>query len=161
MPGRLTQVYATYALMRLYLDLCCLKRPFDDQRQERVRREAEAVASLIERMERGEIELVRSPALRLENDRNPREDRRLAAAPWLDGAAVEVPLSNAVEARARELVDLGFPTLDALHVAFAEAANAQWLMTCDDHLVRLGERHRDRLAVAVANPATTAIEQKD
>ena len=26
----------------LYLDICCLKRPFDDATQERVRREAEA-----------------------------------------------------------------------------------------------------------------------
>jgi len=28
--------------MRVYLDICCLKRPFDDQSQERVRLESEA-----------------------------------------------------------------------------------------------------------------------
>ncbi len=63
-------------MARLYLDICCIKRSFDDQRQERVRREAAAVATVIERAERGELDLVRSPAHWLENEANPREDRR-------------------------------------------------------------------------------------
>ncbi|MGH2585054.1 MAG: hypothetical protein ACRDJE_09075 [Dehalococcoidia bacterium] len=29
--------------MRIYFDVCCLNRPFDDQRQERVRLETEAL----------------------------------------------------------------------------------------------------------------------
>ena len=65
---------------RVYLDMYSLKRPFDDQRQPRVREEATAVAGIIARAEAGEIALVRSPAHLVENDANPREDRRLAAA---------------------------------------------------------------------------------
>lgn len=30
--------------MRVYLDICCLKRPFDDQSQERVRLDREVLA---------------------------------------------------------------------------------------------------------------------
>ena len=63
---------------RVYLDMCSLKRPFDDQRQPRVREEATAVAGIVARAEAGEIALVRSPADLVENDANPREDRRLA-----------------------------------------------------------------------------------
>jgi hypothetical protein len=92
---------------RVYLDVCSLKRPFDDQRQPRVREEATAVAAIVGRAEAGEIALVRSPARLVENDANPREDRRLAAALWIDGAAVDVPLDAEVEARAREVVALG------------------------------------------------------
>ena len=33
--------------MRLYLDICCLKRPFDDQAQPRIRIETEAVLGLL------------------------------------------------------------------------------------------------------------------
>ena len=40
---------------RVYLDMCSLKRPFDDQRQPRVREEAAAVAAIIARAEAGEI----------------------------------------------------------------------------------------------------------
>ena len=124
-----------------------------------MRREAVAVAGLIERAERGEIQLVRSPALYLENDQNPREDRRLAAALWLNGATVEVALSDAIFERARELATLGFGVFDALHAAFAEAGHARWLATCDDRFLRLGKEHAARLSIAVVNPCD--IPQED
>jgi hypothetical protein len=40
--------------MKIYLDVCCLNRPFDDQGQERIRLEAEAVLLIIARMESGQ-----------------------------------------------------------------------------------------------------------
>lgn len=137
----------------MYLDVCCLKRPFDDQRSSRVQLETLAVAVLIERAERGVIRLVKSPAHVFENDRNPREDRRLATALWLDGAHVEVALTDKVAARARELVEVGFSVLDALHTAFAEGAGATWLATTDDRFVSLGRKHRDTLALQITNPS--------
>jgi predicted nucleic acid-binding protein len=136
----------------VYLDICCLKRPFDDQRSARVEVETAAVAELVARAERGEIHTVRSPAHTFENDRNPREDRRLATAAWLKGASVEVGVTESATTRARELKELGFTPLDALHAAFAEAAGASWLATTDDRLIALGQRHEARLRVKVANP---------
>ena len=118
----------------VYLDMCCFKRPFDDQRQPRIRREAEAVATLIEKAEQAQFALIRSPAL------------------WIDSAAVEVPHSSEVEGRARELSTLGFGAMDALHVAYAEAAGARVLATCDDHLAALGRRHNALLRTVVVNP---------
>ena len=139
-------------MARIYLDMCCLKRPFDEQSQDRIRREALAVAAIIERAGAGGDELVRSPALRLENDLNPREDRRLAAALWLDGATIDAPLSVEAEDRARNLLTLGFAPVDALHVALAEGAGARWLATCDDRLLSLGKRFAADLHVTIANP---------
>ena len=40
-------------MSRIYLDVCCLNRPFDDQRQARVRLEAEAVLLILGRCEAG------------------------------------------------------------------------------------------------------------
>lgn len=145
-------------MRRVYLDLCCLKRAFDDQSQDRVRREASAIALLIERAERGEIELVRSPAHWLENEANPREDRRLAAAEWLDGASVRVELAAGIEARAQELQTLGLGVLDALHVAFAEAAGTTWFVTCDDRLLAAAKRHGGSLRVSFSNPCDLPTE---
>ena len=137
---------------RVYLDICSLKRPFDDQRQLRVREEATAVAAIVARAEAGEIALVRSPAHLVENDANPREDRRLAAALWIDGAAVDVSLDAEVEARAGELVALGFRPLDALHLAFAERAGARWFVTCDDELLKAAGRLGDAVQTLVVAP---------
>jgi predicted nucleic acid-binding protein len=136
----------------VYLDVCCLKRPFDDQRSARVRVETAAVAELVARAERGEIRTVRSPAHTFENDRNPREDRRLATASWLNGASLDVALTDGATARGREINELGFTPLDALHVAFAEASGAAWLATTDDRMIALGQTHSARLRVKVANP---------
>jgi predicted nucleic acid-binding protein len=142
---------------RVYLDMCSLKRPFDDQRHPRVREEATAVAAIVARAEAGEIALVRSPAHLVENDANPREDRRLAAALWIDGAAVDVPLDAAVEVRAGELVAAGFRPLDALHVAFAERAQARWFVTCDDELLRVAGRLGEALRTLVVAPRAVAL----
>ena len=141
---------------RVNLDMCSLKRPFDDHRQPRVREEATAVAGIVARAEAGEIALERSPAHLVENDANPREDRRLAAALWIDGAAVNVPLDAAVEVRAGELVALGVRPLDALHVACAERAAARWFVTCDDELLKLAGRLGDALRTLVVAPRALA-----
>jgi hypothetical protein len=142
----------------VYLDLCCLKRPFDDQRSPRVQAETAAVAALVAESELGRVRLVRSPAHTFENERNPREDRRLATASWLDGAAIEAALTDSATGRARELGGLGFAPLDALHTAFAEEAGAVWLATTDDRLITLGQRHEKVLRVRVANP-THVLQQ--
>ena len=141
---------------RIYLDMCSLKRPFDDQQQLRVREEATAVAAIINRAEAGEIALVRSPAHLVENDANPREDRRVAAALWIDGAAVEVSLDSGVETRAQRLAALAFSPLDALHLALAERAGSRWFVTCDDKILKLAANLGDALEVRVVSPSALA-----
>jgi len=83
----------------VYLDLCCIKRPFDDETVERTRREAEAVAAIMNLVESETVDLVRSPAHDFENDRNTREDRRLATRLWLEAAAISVQTSPAIRQR--------------------------------------------------------------
>jgi len=136
----------------VYLDICALKRPFDDARSERIRREADAVARIFEEAENGRIQLVVSPAHQFENDRNPREDRRLATALWLQKTGHSVELASAVDERARSLTGLGFGPLDALHLAFAEHAQARWFVTTDDRLLRKALEHRGQMRVEVVRP---------
>lgn len=136
----------------MYLDICCFKRPFDDATQARVRREAEAVAAVLDAATRGYVRLVRSPAHNLENERNPREDRRLATRLWLAVAALHVSPSPEAADRARELAALGFTPLDAVHLAFAERSQARWFATTDDRLLKRARAHRERLNVHVVGP---------
>ncbi|HYO78211.1 MAG TPA: PIN domain-containing protein [Thermoanaerobaculia bacterium] len=145
----------------VYLDLCALKRPFDDARSERIRREAEAVARIFEKAETGTIQLVVSPAHRFENDRNPREDRRLATTLWLQKAARSTDMSPAVDERARVLSGLGFGALDALHLAFAESAQARWFVTTDDGLIRKAVEHRAHMHVEVVSPDQLRVDAEE
>jgi len=136
----------------VYLDVCCFKRPFDDARSDRIRREAEAVAEILEAAQQGRVRLVRSPAHDFENDRNPREDRRLATQIWLDTADVRVDAGELPERRSRELTQIGFAPLDALHIAFAEQARAKWFATTDDGIVKRAAAHSDKLRVTIVGP---------
>jgi hypothetical protein len=141
-----------------YLDLCCFKRPFDDATIERIRREAEAVAAILDLARAGTFQLVRSPAHDFENERNPREDRRLATRLWLETATVSVAASPAAGDRGRALAAIGFGPLDALHLAFAEASAARWFVTTDDRLLKVAMRHREQLRVDVVTPDQVLLE---
>ncbi len=57
--------------MRIYLDVCCLNRLFDDQTQERIRLGSEAVLLILERCQSGEWELIGSEAMDYEILRIP------------------------------------------------------------------------------------------
>jgi predicted nucleic acid-binding protein len=144
----------------IYLDICALKRPFDDAQSERIRREAEAVARIFEQVENGSIQLVVSPAHRFENDRNPREDRRLATALWLKKADRVVDAAADTDERARLLAGLGFGPLDALHLALAEKAKARWFVTTDDRLLKKAREQRDRMQIEVVSPDDLVLREE-
>ncbi len=122
--------------MRIYLDTCSIQRPLDSKTQSRIAIEAEAVLAILSLMEVGKLELVSSEALLFEMARNPNANRKQFAWELLQQAALFVDLNESIEHRAKELVERGLRPLDALHVAFAEEAMADFLVTCDDKLLK-------------------------
>jgi predicted nucleic acid-binding protein len=113
----------------VYLDVCCLNRPFDDQTRERVRLESEAVLAILGRSRRGMLEMVTSEVAAFELSRIPDPIRRAEVEGLLELAARTVSLTEAVQARGVELAGLGFDALDALHLACAEAGGVTVLLT--------------------------------
>ena len=146
--------------MRVYMDACCLKRPYDDQTQPRIRAETEAAQIILDAVEEGRFTLVGSEILNYENSRKPNPDRREKVQALLDQAPGFVGLTDELVERAAHLEILGFGTLDALHLASAESANVSVLLTCDEAFLRIAERHFDSLdaQVRVQNP-TTFLEE--
>ena len=140
--------------MRVYLDICCLKRPFDAQDDAIVRLESEAVTSILA-LPSERITLVRSRAQRLENSLNPLQWRREAVAAWLDEAPVEVVAAAALTRRTSELIASGFKNFDAFHVATAEAC-ADVFVTVDKRLSRRATTAA--LRVRVVSPLTLLQE---
>lgn len=143
--------------MRAYLDLCCLKRPFDDQSQSRIHLESEAVLALLGAGDE-RVEFVRTAAHDLENDQNPLPARAARVRQWLDTLAVTDLPDDALTARTAEIVALGFKNFDAFHLASAELAEADVFGTCDDRLQAAARRHAAALRVRVVNPVELASE---
>jgi hypothetical protein len=136
--------------MKIYVDVSCLNRPFDDQVQARIHLEAEAVTIILDRCEQGDWEHVTSRMTEIEIDANPDEHRRARVRKLLPESLLE--LSGDVFERAIELERIGFKAADAVHVSAAEALTADVLLSCDDRLLRVARRQRSQLRVPVANP---------
>jgi hypothetical protein len=137
--------------------MCCLKRPFDDQSQPRIRLESEAVLALLGAGAE-KVEFLRGAALDLENDQNPLPQRAARARLWLEAwPRLEAPEASLAD-RLQELLDLGFKNFDALHLASAEVLLAEALATCDDRFLATAQRHASLVKVRVVNPIDLARE---
>jgi predicted nucleic acid-binding protein len=123
--------------MKIYLDNCALQRPLDDKSHTRIRLEAEAILSILAVCEAGEIDLISSEALTFEFEKNPLTARRDYAISALASATVRVAVNDKIENRADEFVHHGIHPLDALHLASAEEAGADYFCTCDDRFFKL------------------------
>jgi predicted nucleic acid-binding protein len=144
--------------MRVYLDVCCLNRPFDDQSQTRIRLESEAVILILDMCARGEHGWVSSEAIEEETLRDPDEERRSRVWALLARTSERLVLDEACLERARALVALGFGAMDAVHLAAAEAARCDILLTTDDDLVRKAGGLDQPLRVRVENPVRWVAE---
>ena len=141
--------------MRVYLDNCCLNRPFDDQEQPRIRLEAEAKLLIQDSIRARHLELAWSYVLDYENDANPFPERRRAITHWKAHAVVDVDETQAVLDRALLLASLGIKPYDALHVATAIAGGCTHFLTTDDHLLRRRQVVQD---ITMMDPLSFARE---
>ena len=136
----------------VYLDNCVLNRPFDDQSQERIRLETEAIILLLARLQRKEWTWLGSQALELEIDKIPDAEQQSRLRRVLAFVGLTLELGEKEFERARELQRLGFTGFDAVHLACAEIGKADVFLTTDDRLLRLAKRVAKKLYVRVENP---------
>jgi hypothetical protein len=103
--------------------------------------------SLLALCDRGEHELFTSDALRFENSPNPNVERREFADRALAQANGNVAHDVALEQRAAVWQNAGIALLDALHLASAEAGNADIFASTDDVLLKRAARVATNLRV--------------
>lgn len=145
--------------MRLYLDVCCLNRPFDDQTQERVRLESEAVLTILERCQNRTLTLLSSEIIDYEISRIPDQDRKQKVRSLISISRIYIIVSDAIVRRSVGLSGLGFRSFDALHIACAEKERADVLLTTDDSLLRRAIANMKTLMVQVENPLRWSLEE--
>lgn len=122
--------------MRLYLDLCCFNRPYDDQSQTRIRLETEAKLVLQQSIRDGHCDLVWSAVMDLENTKSPFIEHRQAIGAWRKLACQCVTVDGVALDLGRELVAQGLREFDALHVACAIRGGCEVFVTTDDRLIK-------------------------
>jgi predicted nucleic acid-binding protein len=134
----------------IYIDVCALSRPFDDQSFIRIRLETEAINLILSKVREGNLKLVFSAAHKLEIDAIPDIFERIEIETILEGFGEPVKGDiYKIRSRTEDLVSLGFGIADAAHVAFAENSGAEFI-SCDGRLVKKCLAHR--IKVWCGNP---------
>jgi len=136
--------------MKVYMDVCCLCRPFDDRTQDRIRIETEAVLTILGRCNEDWI-LVGSEAIDFELSVVMDQKKRTDAFVLASLAKEKIKIDDRIIKRASELEKLGFKTMDAAHISCAERA-ADIMFTVDDDVLRVARIKRNLISIEIENP---------
>lgn len=136
--------------MKIYLDNCCLNRPFDDQSNLRTRLESEAIKVILFLCEQQQWHLMSSKIIEFEIANTPDEGRRkeLEAINGLASSVIEI--NDTISSRAKEFEKIGLQAFDAMHLACSENG-ADVLLTADDKFLKRSLKI-ENLKIKVSNP---------
>lgn len=137
---------------RIYLDVCCFNRPFDDQTQSRIYLEAQAVMTILSQCQTATWKLINSSAIIAELNQTPDLERLENVKKLLVIAKIKVINSPFIENRAAQLQKLGFTSYDATHIASAERSQADVFLTTDDRLFKKAQKNAQLINVLIDNP---------
>lgn len=138
--------------LRIFLDVCCLNRPFDDRSQTRIALEAQAVLEILNHCQTGTHKLMTSSSLEAEIAQTPNPERQTNVMTLLAIAKIKVLHSPALETRIHEIQQIGFTPYDAAHIASAEKGKADIFLSTDDRLVKKAQKNTNLIQVPVNNP---------
>ena len=136
----------------IYLDNCCLSRPFDDQTQDRIRLETEAIMLIIARFYTRQWQWIASEVSMFEADQNLDVRQRFRVKFLLAYTHQTISVDATEISRGKHFESLGFKPFDALHLACAESGNADFLLTTDDRMLKRAKSVSSQLSVRVENP---------
>ena len=122
--------------MRIYLDNCCLNRPFDDKENINIKLESIAKLYIQNMIKEGKLELAWSYLLELENDENPYPDKRISIAKWKDISFITVEESEELLVKAEEFLKFGIKPKDAIHIACAIYSGCDYFLTTDKGILK-------------------------
>jgi predicted nucleic acid-binding protein len=142
------------------MDNCCFNRPFDDQTQLKVRFEAEAKLAIQDLIKKGEIKLIWSYILDMENDDNPFQIRKEAIAQWSSIASEFILKNERIETKANILQKLGLRPKDALHLSCAIEASCDAFITTDRRILNKMDRIKEITIISPIDFFDFDIEEK-
>jgi len=138
-------------MQTIYLDTCCYSRIFDVTDQISVINEAGRIRYIMRNGFSGKYRIIGSFAVVIEIGQNPKKERRRIEKLYNLIKSGEVQVSPQSEARAQELQLEGLKEMDSFHLAAAEAAHADYLLTVDKDFLKICSRS-NFAKVKVINP---------
>jgi predicted nucleic acid-binding protein len=129
------------------MDNCCYNRPFDDQTRASIAVETQAKLIIQSLVKMRRLELVWSFVLIYENEMNPHTNKKHTIRSFAKNAAIRVHVSGSITNAAKKHQQNGIKELDALHIACAVSAKADYFITTDKKLLKYRTN-----AIRIVNP---------
>jgi predicted nucleic acid-binding protein len=144
--------------MKLYLDTCCYNRPYDDQTQERIHLEGEAVLTIVNKRGQTNDEIIGSLVLDLEMEQIENiEKQEKVKNFYAQTINKKIEYNNDILRRVKELSEqTKIRTFDRFHLSFAENAGVDILLTTDDKFEKACSKLN--LKIRVMNPLNFLLE---
>jgi predicted nucleic acid-binding protein len=129
------------AIRDIYMDVCALCRPYDDQSTMLIRLETDAVFLILEAVRKRSYRLMVSPVHFREMGSIEDIGERTEINAFLRSFGLEASIEDSKEARRKteELRAKHLGIADAAHLVYARAS-ADCLISCDDRFVKRGQR---------------------
>ncbi len=139
-------------MKKIYLDVCSLCRPFDDQDYIRIRLETDAINLILSKVKQGQYKLMKSQVHYIEINSINDDLERIELLEILKkyGSIMKVDIKG-VQKRIEELLLYNFEIADASHIAFAEFYKAEFI-SCDDKLLKKSQKYIN--SIRCINPLT-------
>jgi predicted nucleic acid-binding protein len=143
-------------ILTIYFDSCCYGRPQDDQTQLSIAAETIAIGGIIDICNMIGHSIIGSAAVKKELSANPDANDRIAALTLFEDTARRVRLSRNIK-RMGTLHAQGLGVMDSIHLATAETAYADFLLTVDKDFEHIATS-KNLSKVRVLNPFTLLQE---
>ena len=128
-------------MFKIYLDNCCYGRPFDDLTQTKIYLEAKAIESILLLYEKKELEIYTSQAIVFEIANIPNLSQKRQIEDLYNSLLLKnIEYNESIKNRAIELRGHNIKDMDSLHIAFAESAGVDFLLTTDKFLWNVSKR---------------------
>lgn len=122
--------------LKIYLDNCCFNRPYDNQKDIKIKIETEAKLIIQEKIKKKELDFAWSYILEYENNNNPFEERKIEIKLWKDLAQSTIIENKKILELMNEIVKKGLKPLDSLHIACAIELGCDYFVTVDRGIIK-------------------------
>lgn len=145
-------------MMKLYLDVCTICRPFDDQNMMRIRLETDAIFLILQKIQVGKYSAIK-PLVHIAEvssiSNSLERQEVLALLEKFDSNYATN--SSSLRKRANELFYAGFGLGDSAHLAYAESTSDIFI-TCDDKLLKKSKK--ENILIPTINPIEFVIKEE-
>ena len=143
----------------IYMDCCCLNRPNDDQIQDKIRIESDAIIAILYKCFYGTWKLIGSDVVEYEIMKTPDHNKRNRALDLYRIKNENIPINDIIVKRAGEIQKHGLKPMDSLHFASAEYRNVDVLLTVDKDFINNSKQVNSLLRVI--NPINWFMEETE